>query len=393
MKVALVHYWLVGMRGGEKVLEEMCRLFPDADIFTLVIDRKAISPTILRHPIKTSFLQKIGGAKHYQKMLPLMPFALEAFDLTGYDLVISSEAGPAKSIVTRPDAVHICYCHSPMRYLWDCSQQYQNNAGRVSRFVMQMTCPMLRQWDLASATRVDHFVANSAFVAQRIRKFYRRDASVIHPPVSVERFCIAREVDDYYLCAGQITPYKKVELAVEACTKLGRKLIVLGSGATKQLKAKAGPSVTFHEKVDDATMEYQLSHCKALLYPGVEDFGIVPLEAMASGRPVIAYARGGALETVIEGKTGWFFAEQTSSSLCEAIVSFEANQHLFEPEEIQRHAQSFNTARFRQELTMFVNNVMDRSELAPVKRFKLRDDSVGAVIAKFPLPANPKSLN
>jgi glycosyltransferase involved in cell wall biosynthesis len=393
VKVAIVHYWFVGMRGGEKVVEEICRIFPQADIFTLVLDRKALSDTILMHPIKTSFLQKLGGAKHYQKMLPLMPFALESFDLTGYDLVISSEAGPAKSIVTRPDAVHICYCHSPMRYLWDLSHQYLSNSGRLARMVMQLTFPWLRQWDLASATRVDHFIANSAFVARRIRKYYRRDSAVIHPPVSVERFSISRDVDDFYLCAGQITPYKKVEVAVEACTALGRKLVVLGSGASKQLKAAAGPTITFLEKVDDATMEYHFSHCKALLYPGMEDFGIVPLEAMASGRPVIAYGRGGALETVVDRKTGMFFYEQTAQSLSQAMLAFEAAEHLFDAEEIRRHAQLFSATRFRQELSNFINGVLETSELAP-SRSRTRDGVQGsAVITHFPLPLNPNSLN
>lgn len=393
MKVAIVHYWFVGMRGGEKVVEEICRIFPQADIYTLVLDRKAISPTILRHSITTSFLQKIGGARHYQKMLPLMPFALEAFDLTGYDLVISSEAGPAKSIVTRPDAVHICYCHSPMRYLWDLSHQYLNNSGRFARTIMKLTFPWLRQWDLASATRVDHFVANSGFVAKRIRKYYRRDAAVIHPPVSIERFAISREIDDFYLCAGQITPYKKVEVAVEACTALNRKLVVLGSGASKQLKAKAGPTITFLEKVDDATMEYHFSHCRALLYPGMEDFGIVPLEAMASGRPVIAYGRGGALETVVERKTGLFFHDQTSQSLSQAILAFEDSEHLFDPEEIRKHAHLFSASRFRQEFSAYVDNILDASDLAP-SRSRLRDEGqASAVISHFPTMLNPKSLN
>lgn len=368
MKVAIVHYWLVGMRGGEKVVEELCKLFPEADIYTLVVDRNALSAEILQHTIHTSFLQHIGGAKHYQKMLPLMPFALEAFDLTDYDIVISSEAGPAKAIVTRPDAVHICYCHSPMRYLWDCAPQYLNAAGRLSRLMMYLTFPMLRQWDVTSAARVDYFLANSAFVAKRIQKFYRRDAVVIHPPVSVERFSISDVVEDYYLCAGQITPYKKVEMAVEACTLMNRRLIVLGSGATKKLKAQAGPLVKFYDRVDDMTMAHHFSHCRALLYPGVEDFGIVPLEVMASGRPVIAYGRGGIMETAVHGKTAWIYDEQTVDGLVDAIVSFESHMHMFSPREIRKHAQTFNPDRFSREMSSFVESILMNEETKVVHR-------------------------
>ena len=245
MKVAFVHYWLVGMRGGEKVLEALCELYPDADIFTLVADRDKLSPTLKSHKITTSFLQKIGGVRHYQKMLPLMPMALESLDLTPYDLVISSEAGPAKGVITRPDAVHVCYCHSPMRYIWDLYPQYYANAGGLTRLAMSLTSPGLRTWDVATSARVDHFIANSAYVAKRIEKFYRREASVIHPPVDLSRFSLAGTAQDYYLCAGQITPYKKIEIAVEAFTRLNMPLVVIGSGATSALKKAAGPSITF----------------------------------------------------------------------------------------------------------------------------------------------------
>ena len=356
-KVALVHYWLVGMRGGEKVLEVLCDLFPDADIYTLVADFDALSPTIKRHRITTSFLQKIGGRKHYRSMLPLMPFALEAFDLTSYDLVISSEAGPAKAVVVRPEAVHICYCHSPMRYIWDLYPQYRANAGFMTRALMSVTVPFLRQWDVTTSSRVDHFIANSAYVAKRIEKYYRRAACVIHPPINVSRFRIAESPQDYYLCAGQITPYKKVELAVDACARLGRKLVVIGSGASDELRARAGSGAEFLGAVDDATMEHHFANCRALLYPGVEDFGMVPIEVMASGRPVIAHARGGALETVVAGKTGVLFYDQTVESLIDAIRKFEAVMHLFSPEVIRQHAQSFDEPRFRKELEQFLGEV------------------------------------
>lgn len=354
MRVALVHYWLVGMRGGEKVLEALCEIFPQADIFTLVLDPDQISPTIARHRIQTSFLQKIGGPRHYRKMLPLMPLALESLDVTDYDLVISSEAGPAKGIVPRPDAVHICYCHSPMRYIWDQQAMYLRDSGWLTRQVLTLSGPRLRQWDVTTAARVDHFVANSSFVAKRIEKYYRRPATVIHPPVELRRFTPSGTTGDYYLCAGQIVPYKKVEIAVEAFTRSGRPLVVLGSGASPALREKAGPNVRFLGAVDDATMERHFAECRALIFPGVEDFGIVPLEVMASGRPVIAYARGGATETVVDGQTGLFFHEQTAEALNAAVDAFEASPGLFDPATIRAHAATFDSSEFKPKLRDYI---------------------------------------
>ncbi len=357
MRVALVHYWLVGMRGGEKVLEGLCELFPEADIFTLVADEEKLSPTLRRHKITTSFMQKIGGKTHYQKMLPIMPMALEGFDLTGYDLVISSEAGPAKGVITRPDAIHVCYCHSPMRYIWDLYPQYYKNSGAITRLAMAITSPWLRTWDVTTAARVDHFVANSQYVAKRIEKFYRRSATVINPPVDVARFSISATPEPYYLCAGQITPYKKIELAVEACTRLNLPLVVLGSGATPALKKLAGPTVTFLGAVDDQTMARHFAQCRALLFPGVEDFGIVPLEVQASGRPVIAFARGGALETVKDNETGIHFHSQTTESLVEAIKRMENEHQQFDPERIRAHAMCFDRTHFLENLRNLFNQL------------------------------------
>jgi len=354
MKVALIHYWLVGMRGGEKVLEVLCDLYPEADIFTLVYDEKAVSQTIRRHRVTTSFLQKIGGVRHYRKMLPLMPHALESFDLTGYDLVISVEAGPAKGIIPGPGAMHICYCNSPMRYIWDLYPQYRATAGLLARTAMSITAPWLRQWDVTTSHRVDHFIANSAYVAQRIERYYRRSSHVVHPPVHIPRFTAAPAPDDYYLCAGQITPYKKIEIAVQACTRLGRRLLVIGAGASPALRSLAGPTVEFMGKVDDPAMAHHFSHCKALIFPGVEDFGIVPLEVMASGRPVIAFAKGGALETVVDGSTGLFFEEQTTDSLVEALQRFEACAGGFRPDVLQAHARTFDTPVFKAKLSALI---------------------------------------
>lgn len=361
MRVALVHYWLVGMRGGERVLETFCDIFPQADIFTLVVDRSKLSEKLLRHDIKTSFLQKLGGRKHYQKMLPLMPFALESLDLTGYDLVISSEAGPAKGIITRPDAVHICYCHSPMRYIWDLYPQYMAEAGFLARSMLALTAPTLRQWDVTTAHRVDHFITNSDYVAKRVKKFYRRESTVIHPPVNISRFQISPGPKDYYLCAGQITPYKRIELAVEACTRLSLPLVVIGDGATEKLKRLAGPTVRFLGSVSDVEMENYFAGCRALLYPGVEDFGIVPLEVMASGRPVIAFARGGALETVVDKVTGMFFHEQTVEALVAALEEFEKSCAQFRPFEIRAHAMKFDSGRFEKELRQYLAHVPELS--------------------------------
>jgi len=357
LKVALVHYWLVGMRGGEKVLEVFAEMFPQADIYTLVVDESKISKTLKAHKITPSFLQKIGGVKHYKKMLPLMPHALESFDLTGYDLVISSEAGPAKGVITGPNSVHICYCHSPMRYLWDLYPQYYRDGGKLTRAMMSIFSPGLRTWDVTTSARVDHFIANSSYVAKRIRKFYRREATVIHPPVDLSRFKPADQVGDYYLCAGQVTPYKRIDIAIDAFNENGKPLLIIGSGVPEAMRAAAKPNIKFLGSVDDATMSKHFAECKALLYPGVEDFGIVPLEVMASGRPVIAYADGGALETVVEGLSGLFFENQTAASLQDAISRFEASESAFSVSEIAAHAARFSLEKFKAQLGVFFQEV------------------------------------
>lgn len=356
------------MRGGEKVLEEICDLFPQADIFTLVVEPKNISEKLLKHNIKSSFLQKIGGKKHYQKMLPIMPFALESFDLTEYDLVISSEAGPAKGVITRPDALHVCYCHSPMRYIWDLEPQYRQASGRFTRFMMSLTGTYLRQWDVTTAARVDLFIANSHYVAQRIKKFYRRESIVINPPVSLERFKTSDVVDDVYLCAGQITPYKKIDIAIDAFNRMGKRLDIIGSGVTSKLKDLAGPTIRFLGPLSDQEMADKFARSKALIFPGVEDFGIVPLEVMASGRPVIAFARGGALETVVDGKTGRLFHEQTAEALIQTVETFERDGVSGTPHDFAAHVRRFDRASFRERFgaavkaALPVNGVMTEPE-------------------------------
>lgn len=359
MRVALIHYWLTSMRGGEKVLEALLELFPQADIFTHVLVPEKISPAILKHRITTSFIHKLPFAgRHYQKYLPLMPLALEQFDLRDYDLVISSESGPAKGVITRADTPHICYCHSPMRYLWDFYQDYLEEAGPLLRPFWRYCSHRLRQWDVLSSFRVDHFIANSQTVAGRIAKHYRRDAVVIPPPVDVERFAPgdeAGEPEDWYLFVGQLNAYKRAELAIEACSKLNRRLLVIGEGPERgRLEKIAGPTITFPGRLSTPEVIAHMQKCRALLFPGEEDFGIVPVESLAAGRPVIAYGKGGATESIRHGHTGILFPTQDVSSLCEGIELLESGRFSFNPQTLQQDAQRFSKKAFQQSFLSFL---------------------------------------
>jgi glycosyltransferase involved in cell wall biosynthesis len=292
LRVAIVHYWLVNRRGGERVVEVLAELFPGADIYTLVADRSALSPVLQKRTLTTSFLQRLPGSRRFhQYFLPLYPFATEQFDLRDYDLILSSESGPAKGVITSSDCCHICYRSTLMRYIWDLYHDYRNRhgAGVFSRLAFSLVAHYVRLWDLASASRVDYFVANSNNVARRIRKHYRRDAAVIYPPISLSNGYISKNVDDYYLIVGQLVDYKRVDLAIDACNRLQRKLRIIGDGEQyKQLRRLAGPTIEFLGSVDDHTVFENYARCRALLFPGEEDFGIVPVEAHACGRPVIA---------------------------------------------------------------------------------------------------------
>lgn len=353
MKVALIHYWLVGMRGGEKVLEALCRMFPDADIFTHVHDPTKMSDTIRAHRVTETYIGRLPFAKRlYQSYLPLMPGALESLDLTGYDLVISSEAGPAKGVIVPPDAFHLCYVHSPMRYLWDQYTVYREGAGRLTRMAMPLMAPRLRMWDVTSAARVDHFLANSTHVANRVTKYWRRPADVVFPPVDVAAFGPVPKDDlgDFYLWAGELAPYKRPDIAIEAFRALGKPLVMIG-GPEKtrvRLAATAPKNVTFLGKIDFATLKSHMARCRALIFPGEEDFGIVPVEVMASGRPVIAYGRGGALDTVVDGETGLLFREQSVDGLVRAVEAFESSGLAgADPAALVAHAGKFDEAGFR----------------------------------------------
>lgn len=353
MKIAIVHYWIVAMRGGEKVLESLCELFPTADIFTHVYDPKAISPAIRRHSVTSTLIGRLPFAKRlYKFYLPLMPMALEQLDLRSYDLVISSESGPAKGVLTRPDALHVCYCHTPMRYIWNMYLDYKESVNPMLRPVMARLAGSLRVWDQYSAGRVDLFIANSGNVRRQIKKYYGRDAVVVHPPVDVDGFTAADEkVGDFYLSVGQLVRYKRIDLAIEACNHLSRQLVIIGEGPEyKSLRKLAGSTITFLGRQDFASLRQHYARCRALLFPGEEDFGIVPVEAIAAGRPVIAFRRGGALETVVEGRTGLFFNEQSAASLEQALLDFENIEHSFDPAKIAEHARQFSRAEFKRRI-------------------------------------------
>lgn len=326
-KVAIVHYWLVNMRGGEKALEALLEMYPEADIFTNVYDEKSISEKIKSHKIFTTYVNKLPFAKKfYQKYMPLMPNALKELDLSQYDLVISSESGPAKGVVVSPNAYHLCYCHTPMRYCWDMYHEYFAKSGFLTKFFMKRLIPHLRQWDISSSNLVDRFVTNSNYVSKRINRYYNRPADVVFGPTDIEKFMkVERNPGDFYLFFGQLVDYKRVDLAIEACLQSGRKLVVAGEGNKKiRKKYSRHPEIQFLGRVSDEKLLELFATTRALIFPGVEDLGLVPIEANAAGVPVIAYNDGGATDTIKDGHTGLLFTEQTVEDLIGALDLFES---------------------------------------------------------------------
>lgn len=367
MRVAIIHYWLVGMRGGEKVVEALCRMFPEADLFTHVYRPEAVSEIIRSRRVEQSFIGSLPfPAKLYKNYLPLMPMALEQLDLRGYDLIISSESGPAKGIVPPPNSLHICYCHSPMRYVWNMYHDYRRSTGVMKRVLMMPAAHYVRSWDALSAQRVDHFVANSQTVAQRIARYYRRDAQVIPPPVAVEDFYIDAQAgrSETYLMAGELVAYKRPDLAVEAFNAMGRKLVVVGGGEMlTEIQRIAGPTITVLGPQPFAELRRLYAECAALIFPGEEDFGIVPVEAMASGRPVLAYGRGGATETVVDGVTGLFFHEQTVAAIVDGVSRLE--RMTIDPQAIRRLSERFATPVFERKMRAFIETSL--SAVVPLR--------------------------
>lgn len=363
MRVAITHDWLVTFGGGERVLQQLLLLYPDADIFTLVYDRKRMSSFFPPEKVHVSRLQRLPMAtKLYTKMLSLMPGAWEDFDLTGYDLVLSSSSSCAKGVITRPDAPHVAFIHSPMRYAWDLYFEYYARSGLLTRFFMKRWIPALRQWDYVSSQRIDCIVANSRYVARRIRKFWGRDAVVVNPPVSTSALAPnGLDNEGFYLAFSRMVPYKRLDLAIQACGRSGRRLVVIGSGSQeKELKKLAasfkGADISFTGRIADEEVKSYLQRCRALIFCAQEDFGIIPVEAQACGRPVIAYGAGGVLETVIDGRTGVFFERQDVDSLLGAMERFEhlEGEGAFDSSAIAGHAASFSDARFREQMSSVI---------------------------------------
>ncbi len=365
MKVAIIHDWLTGMRGGERCLEVFCELFPKAKIFTLLYVKGSVSSTIEKHQIQTSSIQRLPfSSSHYRYYLPIFPRVIESLDLSGFDLILSSSHCVAKGVQIPQRACHISYVYTPMRYIWDQYDAYfgKGQAGLLSRIAMRIVRHRLQKWDVASSTRVHYFIAISRHVADRIQRHYSREADIIYPPVDCNAFSVSTVDDGFYLIVTAFAPYKRIDLAIEAFNRMERPLKIIGTGQDeKRLRKLAGRTIEFLGSQSDHVVREHYGRCKALIFPGEEDFGIVPLEAMASGKPVVAYGKGGALETInplnpyLAGcaknhnpPTGVFFHEQTSEALVDAVRLFERHATHFDPQAIRAHIVSFDRARFKE---------------------------------------------
>lgn len=369
MKVALVHDHLVQDGGAEKVLLALQEVFPGAPTYTLLYDRKRVSTEFASKDIRTSFLQDVPFAmKKYQWMLPLMPAATEAHDLSKYDVVISSSSAFAKGIITRPGTVHVCYCHTPTRYLWSDTHSYvqELKAPKLLKLGLPMLLNKLRVWDRLSADRVDRFIANSATVAGRIRKYYERPSDVIYPPVETERFSISDAPGKYFLAGGRLVSYKRFDLVIHAFNRTGLPLKIFGDGPlAAEYRKIARSNIEFAGKVDDASKAELYRNAIAFIHPQEEDFGITALESMASGRPVIAYRKGGALETVLEGVTGEFFDDQEWEELATAVIRFDASK--YDPRIIRAHAEAFDVKTFKRRIAAYVAEAWKASRTPDTK--------------------------
>lgn len=357
MKIALVHDWLPFMGGAERVLTNFLDIYPNAPIYTTICNRSKMEGVLKDANIITSSLQKKNKEiENHRKLFPFMMTAIESFNLNDYDIVLSDSSSVAKGAITRPDTMHICYCHSPMRYAWEFSHEYAGKMvgkGGIKAKLLSYFLTGVRLWDNASSDRVDYFIANSENVAKRIWKHYRRESVVIHPPVRCNLFNISNVDEDYFLIVSRLQEYKRIDLAIEVFNKLGLPLVIIGDGPDREkLKKMAKGNIKFLGRESDKVIKEHYAKCRAFLFTGEEDFGITPLEAMASGRPVIAYRKGGALETVIEDKTGVFFDNQTCEDLLEAIKKFE--NMTFDKKEIRKHSKTFDESIFKEKIEKFI---------------------------------------
>lgn len=362
-RVAVIHDWLPLYGGAERVLEQMLHVFPAADLFSMIDAIPAGERGFLQgKPVRTSFVQRLPGAKRrYRSYLPLMPLAVEQFDLRAYDLVVSSSYAVAKGVLTGPDQLHICYCHSPIRFAWDLQLQYLEEAGLkcgLKSWLAKALLHYIRLWDVRTAAGVDHFIANSRYIARRIRKVYRREATVIYPPVDVTKFSMRSAKEPFYFAVSRMVPYKRIDLIVEAFAQMPeRKLIVVGDGPEMaKVRAKARQNVELLGYQNCATLCDLMQRAQAFVFAAEEDFGITPVEAQACGTPVIAYRRGGVCETVIDGETGIFFDHQTPESLIAAVSRFEESRASFCPQRIRQNSERFAIERFRREFGDYVKN-------------------------------------
>lgn len=361
-RIALIHDHLIQEGGAERVLRSLAELYSEAPIYTLVYDRKRMNEHFPPSRVHTSFLQHLPMIhRTYQWFLPLMPMATETYDLTDFDIVISSCSAFSKGVITKPDTIHISYCHTPTRYLWSDTHSYlqEIKKPRIIKSIIPPLLTQIRLWDRLSADRVDIFIANSQTVSQRINKYYGKKSIVIHPPVSLNRFSIGDNEQRYYLAGGRLVSYKRLDLVIDAFNRLGLPLHIFGKGPQEYaLKKKAKKNIIFMGAIDDKALCSAYQKCIAYIHPQEEDFGITQVEAMACGKPVIAYARGGALETIIPGVTGHFFDEHDYASLIDSILHFKANQ--FDPQRIRNHALKFSEEEFKKNISILVDRVIQR---------------------------------